>query len=136
MLRLWSYEDCSCGESHQSIPISAKKIPKTIKCSCGKRMGWAAKRTNGIHATHSGLYGRYEPGLGWVVDSYGHKQQLMRDMDVIEASDPVGGSRCHQKEEPQKMSQNNSTWMDEADLAKAQKEAIDRAARGDFDVTF
>ena len=134
-MRLWSFEDCECGATHQSIPISAKRIPKTIKCSCGKRKGWAVKRTNGIHTTHSSLYGRYEPGLGAFVESYGHKQQLMRELGVDEASDLVGGSRCHRKEEPKPQVQNNSTWMDDADLAKAQQEAIGTASRGDFDLT-
>jgi hypothetical protein len=133
-MRLWSFEDCECGAAHSHEPISAPRIPKTIKCACGKRVGWATKKPNGV-GTHSSLYGRFEPGLGCVVESYSHKQQLMRELGVDEASDLVGGSRCHRKEEPNPRVQNNSTWMDDTDMAKAQQEAIDRASKGDFDLT-
>jgi hypothetical protein len=135
MIRTWSFATCICGKRHKDEVFAGKRIPKTIKCECGRRVGWATKKINGIHATHSGLYGRYEPGLGVFVESYGHKKELMRELGVEEASDPVGGSRCHYKEEPNPRVQNNSTWMDDADLATAQAEAIARAARGDFDLT-
>ena len=138
-IRTWDFEDCpKCGTKHNDQIFDGERIPSAIECKkCrSSGLGWATRKTNGIHTTHSSLYGRYEPGLGCVVDSYGHKQKLMRDMGVMEASDPVKGSRCHQKEEPPKMSQNNSTWMNESDLAKAQQEATDRASRGDFDITF
>jgi|TARA_R110000787_G_scaffold37151_4_gene94626 hypothetical protein len=89
VIRLWSYEDCSCGKAHQSVPITSPKIPKTIKCECGKRIGWGVTRTNGIHATLSTMnYGRFDPQFGCVVESYGHKKQLMKELGLIDIGGP------------------------------------------------
>jgi hypothetical protein len=41
------------------------------------------------------MYGQWNPAFGEVVESYGHKQELMKKYDVHEASDAKGGSRCH-----------------------------------------
>jgi hypothetical protein len=137
MLRRWDFATCSCGKRHQDEVITRARIPKTIKCECGLRVGWVLGKTNGIHATTSALYGRWEPGLGEFVESYSHKKQLMKEQGVIEASDPVGGSRCHQPSDtsPRPIDEsNNSTWMDDGDLHKAEQEALERASRGDFDL--
>ena len=137
MLRRWDYETCKCGQHHQDTVITQSKVPQTHKCKCGKRVGWMSMKANHIHATKSELYGRFEPGLGTYVESYSHKKKLMKEMDVIEASDPVGGSRCHRPSDtsPRQIDDsNNSTWMGMEDMAKAESEALDRASRGDFDI--
>ena len=112
-MRLWDYQTCKCGQSHQSEPITRTKVPKTIKCDCGRRVGWAMSRGNHLHTTHSGLYGKFEPGLGVVVESYEHKQQLMKELDVIEAADPVKGSRCHIVDDPGQRQPQAPIWVDE-----------------------
>ena len=134
MLRRWDYETCNCGQHHQDTVITQDKVPQKHKCKCGRRVGWMLMKANHIHATTSALYGRYEPGLGQVVESYTHKKSLMKKYGVQESSDPVGGSRCHQKEEPAAHKPSNSTWMHDPDLQEAQKEAVRRASVGDFDL--
>ena len=42
MIKLWDYATCSCGKRHNDEPLLAsERVPQTIKCSCGKRVGWA-----------------------------------------------------------------------------------------------
>ena len=92
---------------------------------------------NHIHATKSELYGRYEPGLGYYVESYSHKKRLMKALGGMEASDPVGGSRCHRPSDTsprQTDESNNSSWLDQGDMAELESEALARASRGDFDL--
>jgi hypothetical protein len=48
---------------------------------------------NYIDGQNSGMYGKYNPGLGCVVDDYGHKQRLLKEQGVREAADPINGSR-------------------------------------------
>jgi hypothetical protein len=85
MIRLWSFETCACGAAHDHEPITAKRIPKTIKCACGKRVGWATMKANGISDTP---YGRFDPQFGCVVESYAHKQRLLKQTGMIEVSGP------------------------------------------------
>jgi len=85
MIRLWSFEDCKCGVSHANRPISAPRIPKTIKCECGKRVGWAVRKVNGISDSP---YGRFDPQFGCVVESYAHKQRLLKQYNMVEVSGP------------------------------------------------
>tara|TARA_R110000824_G_scaffold233474_2_gene421779 strand:+ start:5542 stop:5844 length:303 start_codon:yes stop_codon:yes gene_type:complete len=93
-----------------------------------------------IGSNEHGMYGKFEPGLGCVVEDYAHKQRLMKELGVIEGADPVGGSRCHQPNEEETQPRlpqesNDSTWLNKEDLATAQQDALERASRGEFDVT-
>tara|TARA_R100000808_G_scaffold25060_1_gene61085 strand:- start:6723 stop:7016 length:294 start_codon:yes stop_codon:yes gene_type:complete len=50
---------------------------------------------------HNKMYGKeYHNGFGCVVESYEHKQQLLKEHDVSEAADPVGGSRSWRDQTP------------------------------------
>jgi hypothetical protein len=51
--------------------------------------------SNFIHNSHSGMYGKFHAGFGEVVESYSHKQELLKKYNVTESADSVGGSRCH-----------------------------------------
>ena len=46
------------------------------------------------------MYGKFEPALGCVVESYEHKQQLLKEQNVMEAHDLVGGSRMYRVPDP------------------------------------
>tara|TARA_R100001530_G_scaffold97948_2_gene68101 strand:+ start:1565 stop:1978 length:414 start_codon:yes stop_codon:yes gene_type:complete len=134
MIRLWDFFCGSCNKSYRDWPCEGK-IPQTIECKCGKQAEWGRQKTNHIHRSHSSMYGKYEPGLGQVVESYEHKRQLMKEMDLQESSDPSGGSRSYRPEEqPARASKNNSQFLDAAELESAQAEALTRAAQGDFDL--
>ena len=83
-IRLWDF-GCKCGKTYRGTPVTAEKIPKTIKCECGKRAGWISSKHNHIHETNSALgYGKFDPQFGCVVESYSHKKQLMREMGLME----------------------------------------------------
>ncbi len=87
-LRLWDFA-CSCGKTYRDWPITAKKVPQTIACECGKRASWISRRQNAIHESHSGMkYGEFDPQFGCVVESYGHKRQLMRERGMVEVGGP------------------------------------------------
>jgi len=70
------------------MPFFGKaQIPKTVKCSCGKRASWAMmERAAQIHPSHSGMnYGRVNPQIGKeIVQDYAHKNKLLREGGLIE----------------------------------------------------
>lgn len=41
------------------------------------------------------MYGKFHAGFGQVVESYSHKQELLKKYNVSESADSVGGSRSH-----------------------------------------
>ena len=56
------------------------------------------------------MYGKeYHHGFGCVVESYEHKQQLLKEYDVSEAADPVNGSRSWRDQAQNKQSKNPDT---------------------------
>ena len=88
-----------CGAIFEHCVTSQKEMTFDLKtgCACGaeakRKIG--GTRQNHIHTTHSSQYGKYEPCFGEYVESYSHRKELLRKYNVTEASDPVGGSRCH-----------------------------------------
>lgn len=67
---------------------------------CGKPMSIHFGRITGpstFNPNNSSMYGKYHPGFGCIVEDYAHKQRLLKQYDVIEASDPVRGSRQHER---------------------------------------
>ena len=133
-IRLWDF-GCECGKVYRDFPC-ANRIYKTIACECGKRAGWISQGINGLTGPTSSMYPRFEPGLGVTVESYGHKQKLMRAMGVQDSSDPTKGSRNYRPEEPESSGvvSNNTQFLDAKDMEQAQAEALSRAAQGDFDL--
>lgn len=81
--RLWDYQ-CSCGKEYRDWPVNGARVPKTIKCECGKRAGWVRMRKNQIHRSHSSQYGRMDPRLGERVDSYEEKKRLLKERGLEE----------------------------------------------------
>lgn len=113
--RLEDYHCESCGFDEIDVFFEKKEsVTPTRECpQCGKTSEHVliGTRQNHIHPDKSGLYGKFEPGLGVVVRDYGHKQQLMREMGVMEGSDPVKGSRNHRKDDPGPSKPHaDSTW--------------------------
>ena len=89
--------ECGCGHLLEDVAfISHNEVTKTVVCDeCGKDAPMVFAKHNGIHHSHSGMYGKYHAGFGCVVESYSHKQQLLKKYNVVESSDAVGGSRNH-----------------------------------------
>ena len=132
-IRLWDFGCEHCGKVYRDFPC-AGRVYKTIACECGKRAEWITQKINQLTGSTSSMYGRFEPGLGEYVESYDHKKRLMRKYGVEESSDPTGGSRCYQPEQPPPRVANNSQFLDAGDMEAAQAEALNRAAQGDFDM--
>ena len=89
--------ECKCGKRYDDEwATRASLVQRSVRCACGKQAVMVFdKPRNGIHSDHSSMYGQWNPTFGEVVKDYSHKNRLMKKYDVHEASDPVGGSRCH-----------------------------------------
>ena len=57
------------------------------------------------------------PAVAERIDSYGDKQKIMKKYNIVEANDPVKGSREH-RIEPPKSSSIRSEWADKPNNAK------------------
>jgi hypothetical protein len=87
-VRLWDYACAACGTEQRDYPVFAARIPTSIGCNCGARATWVTQKTNHIHPTLSTLrYGEFDPQFGCVVRDYTHKQQLLREMNLIEVGE-------------------------------------------------
>jgi hypothetical protein len=95
------YECDRCGNRTDDVFVPLSQIVKSIECgvdSCTGTLRIAFDNfvfNNHLDGSrHSKMYGKeYHNGFGCVVESYEHKQQLLKENDVSEAADPVGGSR-------------------------------------------
>ncbi len=91
------FECQDCGHREEDVSfVSHAKIQRAIPCSkCDGTAKMVFNKSNALHHNHSSMYGKYHAGFGCVVESYSHKQQLLRKYNVTESSDAVGGSKCH-----------------------------------------
>lgn len=89
--------ECPYGHRHEHFEMTWRTMPARRRCpECG---AMAEKifvgRWNGIHPDGSSMYGKYHPAFGCVVESYSHKQKLLKEYGAIEAADRTGGSRSY-----------------------------------------
>ncbi len=91
------YECTECGHRQIDVPsTTSAQIQRIIPCNqCDGTARMIFVTSNFIHSSHSGMYGKFHAGFGEVVESYSHKQELLKKYNVTESADPVGGSRCH-----------------------------------------
>jgi|TARA_R100001594_G_scaffold58629_1_gene92696 hypothetical protein len=91
------FECKTCGKRQEDVGFSSHtKVQRRIPCkACDGEANMVFSKSNALHQNHSSMYGKYHAGFGCVVESYSHKQQLLREYNVVESSDAVGGSRCH-----------------------------------------
>lgn len=96
---VYDYYCTECGAVEEDLYFTVDSKPERRDCpKCGEHTQehyFGSKRRAQVHHDHSSMYGKYHPGFGMVVESYAHKQQLLRKYDSIEAADPVKGSRSH-----------------------------------------
>ena len=110
MIKNWDYDCPHCGIVTRPY---TKKIHQRVTCACGRRIRWARQKTKAdLTTAFAGNYGKFEPALGCVVNSYEHKQEILKEQNVIEANDPVGGSRSHWMPDPGPREANDTTWVD------------------------
>ena len=109
--------DFECPKEHrfEHFEQSWRLMPTHPSCPhCGQPGSRIfVGRWNGIHTEHSSMYGKYNPSLGAVVESYSHKMALMAKYGVEEAADLVKGSRSHWQPEPPKPPSDGVTWTDQ-----------------------
>jgi hypothetical protein len=84
MVRLWDFATCSCGAGHSDWPIDSPKVPETIKCDCGKSVGWSRGKRNGLHRSLSSLYDRVDPQTGRKHGSYEEKKKWLKETGRVE----------------------------------------------------
>ena len=78
MIATWTFqcEDCDKVFDHFYEPPRST----TTACVCGGTATWASTKKNHIHSSHSGRkYGQFDPQFGRVIESYDHKQRLMKE---------------------------------------------------------
>ncbi len=97
------YECQDCGHIEQDV--ITRNLPDSLPCECGSAMHrtFANFHFNGHldSQRHNKMYGKFHAGFGEVVDSYEHKQELLKKYDVSEAADSVGGSRSWRDQAPE-----------------------------------
>tara|TARA_R110002074_G_scaffold381898_1_gene561261 strand:- start:71 stop:496 length:426 start_codon:yes stop_codon:yes gene_type:complete len=87
---------CDCG--HELRDIVAEEKPKCPYCNVKMQIHFGRmKGMVAFNPHNSGMYGKYHPGFGCVVESYSHKQRLLKQYNVIEAADSVRGSKTHER---------------------------------------
>ena len=91
------YECEKCGHRQVDVPTATHaQIQRIIPCNqCDGTARMIFVTSNFIHNSHSGMYGKFHAGFGQVVESYSHKQELLKKYNVTESADSVGGSRNH-----------------------------------------
>ena len=69
-----------CNNLQEDVAFTAiKDIKREIDCkSCDGTAKMTFRSGNNIHQTNSSMYGNYHAGFGCVVESYSHKQQLLK----------------------------------------------------------
>jgi hypothetical protein len=101
MPRLVDYRCDSCNAFYEDVYYNSREaVEKEISCSCGHKAHevWSS-RSNFIHPSHSGMYGKPQPAFGNIVmEDYGHKQRLLREFGVQESNDAIGGSKKRSEE--------------------------------------
>ena len=113
MLKTWNFK-CSAG--HLTTGVFSGRIPQTTACSsCRRRAQWTHQKGQPDFNVGTEMYGKFEPALGCVVESYEHKQQLLKEQNVMEAHDLVGGSRMYRVPEPPSREPDETVWGDNPD---------------------
>lgn len=84
----------SCKKIDADVFYRVADLPERVKCQkCSGEMRQTYLERMGQINPKGSMYGRYHIGFGEVVESYSHKQALLKKYDVTESSDPVNGSR-------------------------------------------
>ena len=91
------FECKKCGTSQEDVGFASHtEVQRHVPCkACDGKANMVFSKSNALHQNHSSMYGKYHAGFGCVVESYSHKQQLLKKYNVVESSAAVGGSRCH-----------------------------------------
>lgn len=87
MIRLWNYRCEKCGQSYPDWPVTTERVPRTIKCQCGARAGWARqKRMAQVHRSLSTLYDKRnpDPQTGEFYTSYEDKKRKLKAHGLVE----------------------------------------------------
>jgi len=76
-------EDCD----HLERDVITRELPPSMPCECGGQMfrTFANFRFNSHldDHRHNKMYGKFHAGFGEVVESYEHKQELLRKYEVF-----------------------------------------------------
>jgi len=83
VIATWTFECGTCAKVFDHLYEPPR--PTSTTCSCGGEATWASTKGNQIHRSHSGRkYGEFDPQFGMVIESYEHKQQLLKERGWVE----------------------------------------------------
>lgn len=116
---IYNYRCWHCENEEKNLYFSIKDLPKARKCSeCGKKESKQDFRgTRDAQITsNSSIYGIWQPAAGRSFANYSEKKQWLRENNLMETGDPVGGSRNKRREPPPQPS-GQAEWVDNPELA-------------------
>lgn len=132
-LRLWDFA-CGCGKRYEGYPVTTKRVPSYIRCSCGEKATWTSSKQNHIHTTNTKLnYGKFDPQFGCVVESYGHKKQLLKQHGMVDVGGPERMDDIMNDTAPQKTQRDPNVFVADSIkeiMGKVESSQYDRRRTG------
>jgi putative FmdB family regulatory protein len=111
---IYDYRCSACGHEEKDLYFAIAALPKKRPCaSCGKRKSTQDFRGERLAqiTSASSMYGIEQPGTGVVFENYEHKKRWLKENNMMETNDPIGGSRCKRKEPPPRVDPP-AEWID------------------------
>lgn len=113
---IYDYRCDKCGHEEHDLYFRVSDLPAKKKCAfCGKlasRQLFAGQKRLGQITSGNSMYGIEQPAVGVVFNSYEEKVKYLREHNLMETNDPVGGSRSKRREPPPRRVQEQATWQD------------------------
>lgn len=113
---IYDFECVKCGNVEEDLYMEVKNLPRKKKCAaCGKIASQqrfrGQKRLAQITSGNS-MYGIEQPAVGVTFNSYEEKMKYLREHNLMETNDPVGGSRSKRREPPPRRVEEQASWQD------------------------
>ncbi len=112
---IYDYSCDACGHLEEDLYFSISELPKVR--SCGKckanasTQHFAGVKRLGQITSAASMYGVWQPAVGRVFNTYEEKKKYLKEHNLIETNDPIGGSRSKRREEP-KVGPDRASWTE------------------------
>ena len=116
---IYNYRCFSCDHEEKDLYFTIKDLPRARECSeCGKvesKQDFRGTRDAQITSTSS-MYGVWQPAAGRAFANYEEKKKWLKENNLMETNDPVGGSRNKRREAPP-TPRESAQWIDNPEMA-------------------
>ena len=117
---IYDYSCDECNHEEPDLYFTLKNLPKVRTCgACGAKKStqhFAGVKRLAQITSGSSMYGVEQPCVGVTFNSYEEKVKYLKENNLIETNDPVGGSRYKGQEPPPKPRQS-ADWVSEPEEA-------------------